>query len=126
MFLPGAFAGAHAEAAAEHGLIEQMANMLEGGGKTPILPPEELQDMGFKLVAYPMSLLAVSIQAMESALEVRGYLLLAKREMGEGNVARGLGDKHSMLKWATHLREWHPLGHTHNLPPPDPPTQPPA
>jgi hypothetical protein len=28
-----------------------MANMLEGGGKTPILPPQKLQDMGFKLVS---------------------------------------------------------------------------
>ncbi|WIA13770.1 hypothetical protein OEZ85_007320 [Tetradesmus obliquus] len=45
-----------------------MANMLEGGGKTPILPPEELQAMGFKLVAYPLSLLGVSIRAMERAL----------------------------------------------------------
>ena len=34
----------------------KMANMLEGGGKTPILPPAELQAMGFKLVAYPLSL----------------------------------------------------------------------
>ncbi len=34
----------------------QMANMLEGGGKTPILSPEELQAMGFSLVAYPLSL----------------------------------------------------------------------
>jgi hypothetical protein len=34
----------------------QMANMLEGGGKTPILSPEELQGMGFSLVAYPLSL----------------------------------------------------------------------
>jgi hypothetical protein len=29
-----------------------MANMLEGGGKTPILSPDALQGMGFKLVAY--------------------------------------------------------------------------
>jgi hypothetical protein len=34
----------------------QMANMLEGGGKTPIMSPEELQAMGFSLVAYPLSL----------------------------------------------------------------------
>jgi 2-methylisocitrate lyase-like PEP mutase family enzyme len=33
-----------------------MANMLEGGGKTPIMAPEELQAMGFALVAYPLSL----------------------------------------------------------------------
>ncbi|KAL6763474.1 Pyruvate/Phosphoenolpyruvate kinase-like domain-containing protein, partial [Haematococcus lacustris] len=45
-----------------------MANMLEGGGKTPILPPQQLHDMGFKLVAYPLSLLSVSIKAMEQAL----------------------------------------------------------
>ena len=35
----------------------QMANMLEGGGKTPILTPIQLQDLGFKVVAYPLSLL---------------------------------------------------------------------
>jgi len=48
---------------------QQMANMLEGGGKTPILSPVELERMGFKLVAYPLSLLGVSIRAMEQALE---------------------------------------------------------
>ena len=42
--------------------------MLEGGGKTPILSPLELQELGFKLVAYPLSLLGVSIRAMEDAL----------------------------------------------------------
>ena len=46
-----------------------MANMLEGGGKTPILPPTALAEMGFKLCAYPLSLLAVSVRAMEGALE---------------------------------------------------------
>jgi 2-methylisocitrate lyase-like PEP mutase family enzyme len=46
-----------------------MANMLEGGGKTPILPPAELQDMGFKLCAYPLSLIAVSTRAMQQALQ---------------------------------------------------------
>lgn len=46
----------------------KMANMLEGGGKTPILKPEELEAMGFKLVAYPLSLLGVSIRAMREAL----------------------------------------------------------
>lgn len=45
-----------------------MANMLEGGGKTPILAPAELEELGFKLVAYPLSLLGVSIRAMQTAL----------------------------------------------------------
>lgn len=48
--------------------VPKMANMLEGGGSTPICTPEELQDMGFSIVAYPLSLLAVSVKAMERAL----------------------------------------------------------
>ena len=47
----------------------KMANMLEGGGKTPILKPDQLESMGFKLVAYPLSLLGVSINAMQNALK---------------------------------------------------------
>ncbi|KAF5942049.1 hypothetical protein HYC85_019691 [Camellia sinensis] len=49
-------------------LIPKMANMLEGGGKTPILNPIELEDLGYKLVVYPLSLIGVSIRAMEDAL----------------------------------------------------------
>ncbi|KAG5530946.1 hypothetical protein RHGRI_025777 [Rhododendron griersonianum] len=49
-------------------LIPKMANMLEGGGKTPILNPIELEDLGYKLVAYPLSLMGVSIRAMQDAL----------------------------------------------------------
>ena len=47
-----------------------MANNLEGGGKTPVLAPEELEQLGFKLVAYPLSLLGVSMRAMQSALQL--------------------------------------------------------
>lgn len=39
--------------------------MLEGGGKTPILNPIELEEIGYKLVAYPLSLIGVSIRAMQ-------------------------------------------------------------
>lgn len=39
--------------------------MLEGGGKTPILTPLELEEIGYKLVAYPLSLIGVSIRAMQ-------------------------------------------------------------
>nr|XP_011462598.1 PREDICTED: petal death protein isoform X2 [Fragaria vesca subsp. vesca] len=49
-------------------LVPKMANMLEGGGKTPILTPLELEEIGYKLVAYPLSLIGVSIQAMQDAL----------------------------------------------------------
>ncbi|CAI9117383.1 OLC1v1018769C1 [Oldenlandia corymbosa var. corymbosa] len=54
-------------------LIPKMANMLEGGGKTPIFNPIELEEIGYKLVAYPLSLVGVSIRAMEDALvAIRG------------------------------------------------------
>ncbi|XP_010912146.1 uncharacterized protein [Elaeis guineensis] len=49
-------------------LLPKMANMLEGGGKTPILNPIELEELGFKIVSYPLSLIGVSIRAMEDAL----------------------------------------------------------
>uniref|UniRef100_A0A6N2N2M0 Uncharacterized protein n=1 Tax=Salix viminalis TaxID=40686 RepID=A0A6N2N2M0_SALVM len=49
-------------------LVPKMANMLEGGGKTPILTPFELEELGYKLVAYPLSLMGVSIRAMQDSL----------------------------------------------------------
>jgi len=42
--------------------------MLEGGGKTPILSPAELEKIGFSLVVYPLSLVGVSMRAMQDAL----------------------------------------------------------
>jgi 2-methylisocitrate lyase-like PEP mutase family enzyme len=53
---------------AQVGGAAKMANMLEGGGKTPILTPAELGDMGFKLCAYPLSLLGVAVAAQRRAL----------------------------------------------------------
>ncbi|PIA29795.1 hypothetical protein AQUCO_05800104v1 [Aquilegia coerulea] len=49
-------------------LLPKMANMLEGGGKSPILNPIELEEIGFKIVSYPLSLIGVSIRAMQDAL----------------------------------------------------------
>ena len=48
--------------------LGQMANMLEGGGRTPLLGPAQLEALGYKVAAYPLSLLGVSIRAMQSAL----------------------------------------------------------
>eukprot|EP00290_Baffinella_frigidus_P002825 CAMPEP_0180173338 /NCGR_PEP_ID=MMETSP0986-20121125/35525_1 /TAXON_ID=697907 /ORGANISM="non described non described, Strain CCMP2293" /LENGTH=347 /DNA_ID=CAMNT_0022125525 /DNA_START=25 /DNA_END=1068 /DNA_ORIENTATION=- len=45
-----------------------LANMLEGG-KTPILPPAQLQELGFGIAAYPLTLLSASISAMNTALD---------------------------------------------------------
>jgi 2-methylisocitrate lyase-like PEP mutase family enzyme len=44
-----------------------MANMVHGG-KTPILPPDQLKNVGFKLAAYPLVLLSSAIAAMQAAL----------------------------------------------------------
>lgn len=45
-----------------------LANMLEGG-RTPILPPERLQELGFALAAYPLTLLSAAVRAMRDALD---------------------------------------------------------
>ena len=44
-----------------------MANMVPGG-KTPVLPPAKLQEIGYKLALYPVMLLSSSIAAMQATL----------------------------------------------------------
>ncbi len=44
-----------------------MANMLEGG-LTPFLPPAELERMGYRIAAYPLTLLSAAMRAMRAAL----------------------------------------------------------
>ena len=46
----------------------KMANNLEGGGRSPVLLPAELEEMGFKLVAYPLSLIGAAARAQQAAL----------------------------------------------------------
>lgn len=38
------------------------------GGESPILPPSELEELGYKIAAYPLSLLSAAIKAQEQAL----------------------------------------------------------
>ncbi len=45
----------------------KMANLIEGG-KTPLLSPQQLDAIGYKIAVYPLTLLNVSIQAMRTAL----------------------------------------------------------
>ena len=45
-----------------------MANMV-AGGKTPVLPPADLQRLGYRLAVYPVMLLSAAIAAMQTALE---------------------------------------------------------
>ena len=44
-----------------------MANLVEGGD-TPLLPPQRLQELGFRIAAYPLTLLSVAVKAVEDAL----------------------------------------------------------
>ena len=44
-----------------------MANMVPGG-KTPILPPAKLREIGYKLALYPVMLLSSAISAMQATL----------------------------------------------------------
>ncbi len=59
----------------------QMANMLEQGD-TPILRPHQLEALGFRLVAYPITVLAASIFAVRRALAA----------LAEGRVPEALVD----------------------------------
>ena len=44
-----------------------MANVLEHG-KSPVLPPELLKEIGYKIAAYPLTLLSSAVYAMREAL----------------------------------------------------------
>jgi 2-methylisocitrate lyase-like PEP mutase family enzyme len=48
--------------------VPQIANMLEGGGQTPVLPPSELKQMGFAMAAYPTTLIFRVARTIERAL----------------------------------------------------------
>ena len=45
----------------------QLANMVEAG-KTPVLPPDELAAIGYKIALFPATLLSAAIRAMDEAL----------------------------------------------------------
>jgi 2-methylisocitrate lyase-like PEP mutase family enzyme len=48
--------------------VPQIANMVEGGGRTPVLPPTELYGLGFAMIAYPTTLLFRVARTIEKAL----------------------------------------------------------
>lgn len=48
-----------------------MANIVDGGA-TPVLPPSELEAMGYKIAAYPLVLISTAVKAMQQALAQLG------------------------------------------------------
>jgi 2-methylisocitrate lyase-like PEP mutase family enzyme len=45
----------------------QLANLVEGGD-TPVLPPARLEQLGYRIAAYPLTLLSSAARAMQDAL----------------------------------------------------------
>ena len=45
----------------------KLANMLEQGA-TPLLPPARLEEIGYRIAAYPLTLLSSAVRAMQEAL----------------------------------------------------------
>jgi len=48
--------------------VPKLANMV-GGGKTPLLPDEELKALGYQLVIHPVYLLGAAVAAMQAATQ---------------------------------------------------------
>lgn len=49
----------------------KMANLVEGGD-TPLLPPKRLEEIGYRIAAYPLTLLSAATAAMLDALRALG------------------------------------------------------
>jgi len=78
--------------------VPQIANMLEGGGRTPVLPPHELYRLGFAMIAYPTSLIFRVARTIETALAD----LKAGRHPDNSSVVvfEALKDILSLARWA--------------------------
>jgi methylisocitrate lyase len=48
--------------------VPLLVNMVEGGGKTPLLPVKELEGMGFRIAIFPTSAWMAAIKAMQEVL----------------------------------------------------------
>jgi len=67
-----------------------MANMVEGGA-TPILPPGRLEEIGYKIAAYPLTLLSAAVLAMRRALADLGRGQTPAQREDFDNLKRILG-----------------------------------
>lgn len=63
--------------------VPLLANMLEGG-RTPLLPPTALEELGFRIIIYGISLLMHSVRAMQDVLSAlsRGDTSFAGQGVG--------------------------------------------
>jgi 2-methylisocitrate lyase-like PEP mutase family enzyme len=61
-----------------------MANMI-AGGVTPVVPPRQLESMGYRIAAYPLIVLGAAIEAIREALS-------ALRDNGEPREGPAFAD----------------------------------
>lgn len=82
-----------------------MANIIEGG-KTPVLPPQELHSIGFSIAAYPLVLLSAAMKAMAESLSELKQGLYPKNIMDFKTVRNRVGfdDYYDMEKRYTASR----------------------
>jgi len=77
--------------------VPQLANMLEGG-RTPLLQPSELEDLGFRIVIYGISPLVHAVRAMQEVLSS-----LSKGDISFAGGGVGLEEYKSIVgfnRWA--------------------------
>ncbi len=68
-----------------------LANLVEGG-ETPLLPADELKDIGYRLAAYPLTVMNAAMTAMAGALEaMAGGLHPAEKLMPFEDLRRIVG-----------------------------------
>jgi 2-methylisocitrate lyase-like PEP mutase family enzyme len=76
--------------------VPKIANMFEGGGKTPLLKPSELREIGFEMIVYPTSILfrvAKTIQeAAKALMEGRQMTPAESIDMNEFERVVGIKD----------------------------------
>jgi 2-methylisocitrate lyase-like PEP mutase family enzyme len=81
-----------------------LANML-AGGLTPVLPPARLAELGYRLAAYPLALLAVAVAAMQEALRELAAGRMPERQMDFAALRTLVGVRQRFLHfWAIRLR----------------------
>jgi len=75
----------------------KMANMLEGG-VTPVLPPQRLEEIGYRIAAYPLALLDSSVYAMRETLGELAAGRISKRSVDFATIRDIVGfDEHDRL-----------------------------
>ena len=79
--------------------MPQMANMLENG-RTPILSPAELGEIGFAMVSYPVTMIFRIVKTMQQALKdlQEGKLNLEGEGIGFDEFKEIIGFK----EWSLH------------------------